>query len=710
VATIKIRVGVGLDANPASVFAPIPVAAKKAADKVEAEGQRQAKAQEKAAAQAAKAQEKAAATATKANEKAAAAAVKAQEKAAQAAVKAAAKIAAEANRAALAQERAAERGAKREAAAHERSIKHVAAMRDRYFREQQRQEEKAGRDAARAATREAAGRRGYSQMSSTAKSMLGAGARFAGSLARGAGVDLDMGSVLGRVVSMERKATDLANSALGTGVAGNEKRVNAGDLSKQARDIGATMGFDPERVLDGLQKFVGKTGDLKTGRDMLAGMAKLASATGSDLDDIVDAAGDVSNALGDVPNKGKVVESVMRAIAGQGKVGAVEMKDLATQMAKLGAAAGAFGGDKAAAIEKMGILAQLARATGGAASAGQATTAVGRFVTQLQTPARIKEFLAAGMKKEDIYDAKGGLRDPFEIIKRAIKATGADPLKMHQLFASSVGAKPVDALTKVYRDAGGGKAGMSAIDAEVERLAKSAMTEASISEAHAERMKTSAAKVEQFNAKLTEIGAGAAEKLLPALEKLGPYALKVADAFVSLVGAFSSSPLEAGLAAAAGGALALATGSGAAGAALAGVTIAGMKFIDFITGETSKGDTEHVNASMRAEELDTILRGVEKTGKFQSQEDYKTALKDQADLQNRVGVASKESFGDVAMKLATPSGDTLGIGKYIDAAVNAISGSGPGLSQLEQRDRDRSEGDKLAAQYTALTARLNSVP
>jgi TP901 family phage tail tape measure protein len=484
VATIKIRVGVGLDANPASVFASIPAAAKKATDKVNGEfsasGKKVASVYRTSATEAERAAEKGAA--------------------------------------------AAEKGAKKEAAAYERALKHVSAMRDRYFREQQRREEK------QAAAQSRVNAVNASYATRFAASGLRAGGRFAMDIARGAGVNLDLGSIIGKSVAMERRAVDLANASIGTGVAGNESRVNAGDLSKQARDIGATMGFDPERVLEGLQKFVGKTGDLKTGRDTLASMAKLASATGSELEDIVDAAGDVSNAIGEVPNKGKVVESVMRAIAGQGKVGAVEMKDLATQMAKLGAAAGAFGGDKAAAIEKMGILAQMARATGGAASASQATTAVGRFVTQLQTPARIKEFLAAGVKKEDIYDAKGGLRDPFEIIKRSIAATGADPLKMHKLFASSVGAKPVDALTKVYRDAGGGKAGMSAIDAEVARLAKSAMTDAAVNEAHAERMKTSAAKVEQFNAKLTEIGARAAEGLLPALEKAGPDLLRLADA------------------------------------------------------------------------------------------------------------------------------------------------------------------------------------
>lgn len=505
---IKIQVGVGLAANPAAAFVPAVSAAKAATTKINAEFDNVGK----------KAQS---VYRTNARE--------------------------------------AERSAQQIARAHERALANVAKIRDRYFAQEQRQQEQLERKAvaqyrrytelenqrAREATK--AGQEMAANAGRYAMSGLRTAGRFAMEIARGAGVNLDIGSLVGKSVSMEKRAVDLANASIGTGVAGNEKRVSSQTLVGEARGIGQQMGFDPEAVLEGLQKYVAKTGDLASGRASLPGLAKLASATGSDLSDVVDAAGDVANALGDIPNKGKAVESVMRAIAGQGKVGAVEMKDLAVQMAKLGAAAGAFEGDKAKAVESMGILAQLARATGGAASASQATTSVARFVSTLQTPARLKEFLkpGTGIKKEDIYGPGGGLRDPFEIIKRTIAATGADPLKLHAMFASTVGNKPVDALAKVYRDAGGGQKGMAAIDAEVKRLGAAAMTDAAINEAHAERMKTSAAKIEQFNAKMVEVGGTIAEAALPALEQFAPRLISAGEGLSKFVGWATQNPGQA---------------------------------------------------------------------------------------------------------------------------------------------------------------------
>jgi hypothetical protein len=73
------------------------------------------------------------------------------------------------------------------------------------------------------------------------------------------------------------------------------------------------------------------------------------------------------------------------------------------------------------------------------------------------------------------------------------------------------------------------------------------MTKAAIDDAHAERMKTSAAKVEQFNAKLTEIGAAVAGKVLPQMEKWSPAILNAVDALGSLVSFAAENPIKAGV-------------------------------------------------------------------------------------------------------------------------------------------------------------------
>jgi len=144
----------------------------------------------------------------------------------------------------------------------------------------------------------------------------------------------------------------------------------------QALQVGGETGTDANAALEGLSKFVGKTGDLKLGRELMKDLAVYAKATGTELDDMTDAAADVATALPEAADKNKQVLAVMRAIAGQGKLGAVEVKDLASQMAKLAANAGQFEGSAADNIITLGAMAQESRQRGGSASASQATQSV----------------------------------------------------------------------------------------------------------------------------------------------------------------------------------------------------------------------------------------------------------------------------------------------------------------------------------------------
>ncbi len=214
-----------------------------------------------------------------------------------------------------------------------------------------------------------------------AKKAASAALGIARDLAKAAGVDLDVGTIAKKNYDLESQATSVANSGLIAGDRRNNTRVSGSALMSQALDVGAKTGTDANVLMDGLEKFTGKTGDLKTGRDIMETMAIYSKATGSSMEDFMDAAGDVSNQLGDVENKGKAVSDLMRAFAGQGKLGAVEIKNLAVQMAKIGAASIRFEGGKAGAITQMGVLAQMARAKGGAFSAANAATSVGAFAT-----------------------------------------------------------------------------------------------------------------------------------------------------------------------------------------------------------------------------------------------------------------------------------------------------------------------------------------
>lgn len=290
-------------------------------------------------------------------------------------------------------------------------------------------------------------------------------------------------------------------------------------------------GLDVDTAAEGLQKFVGKTGNLDLGVKLLDKLSVVARATGSSLSDVADAAGDVFNA--DTTQSADNIVDAMRIFVGQGKLGAVEMRDLASQMAKLGAGAMNFGGDRRENLATMGALAQAARAGGGAASADEAATSAQRFGSDVAEGAH--KFAALGIK---VKDGKV-LRGPQAIIKDTLKATGGDVTQLGKLFGER-SVRAVAGFADIYRKAGGGDKGLAAVDKEFEKFKKAAQTEAQEKEAFTRRMQEDDAKIGQAMQQLhVAIGTHLVPKLselipkltamIPAFERLLQGAIKLAE-------------------------------------------------------------------------------------------------------------------------------------------------------------------------------------
>jgi hypothetical protein len=492
----------------------------------------------------------------------------------------------------------------------EAAERHVARIRDRHFLEQQRQGERAERTAARAATRDAAATRkenvgriravGGGSIETLGK--IGRGALgVAGSVARGAGVQTDLASFVGQAVELETRAGELSAAAYDE-KRDKGKRIDPRTLVRLGRDVGQEAAFDPAKVLEGLQAFVGKTGDLATGQAALPGLAKLARATGTSLEAMVGSAGEAAKALGDVgpgkefetaEEKGRALVNVLRLIAGQGKVGAVEMKDLAQYGGRLAAASQAFGGDAAKNLGDMGALAQLSVARGGAASAAEAAVAVAGFANTLKTPARAKEFAAHGVEIQN--QKEGGFRSVRDILKDAsagaIGRGGLDQgsLEFKKMFANVKGAQAADPAFQAYSKAfrqnlevtkdktKADEAGKKAIDELFDNFGK-AISATEEKDSFDRSMKTSAAQVQLFNNKLGEIGGKIAERVLPELSKLQPTIIALAQGFATMVSFAAENPIKAG---------AIALGASIAKAAVGNVITSGVEKL--IAGAASKG-------------------------------------------------------------------------------------------------------------------------
>ena len=371
--------------------------------------------------------------------------------------------------------------------------------------------------------------------------MLSYAGRMAGDIVRGTGIDMSVGTMMQNHVAGQKLATDIANAGYMPGTAGpNGRRVSAADINASVAGAADATALSRGSAREGLQAFVGKTGDLATGRELLPELGKLARATGTDFGDMIDAAGDVANAFGDVPDKGKRVVSVMQAMAGQGKLGAVEIRNLATQMAKLGAASGQFAGTPEQSMTMMGALAQETRQRGGAASATQAATSVMSFMNQFSKGARIAQWKAQGINP---FDKSGKIASPDELIMAALKRTGGDSVKMGKLVSDAGARRVTRGFETIYRSTEGTQEQkLAAVAAEFDRLKKAAMGAGEIHESFAASMQTAEAKAQQFQNRLQDMVGTMAERVLPALEKLGPAIESVFGAFTSVTAWLAQNP------------------------------------------------------------------------------------------------------------------------------------------------------------------------
>jgi hypothetical protein len=367
------------------------------------------------------------------------------------------------------------------------------------------------------------------------------GASVVGDLARATGVRTDLGSILAANADLETKAVNLSNSGYMAGDPRNGKRLSTEEIQNFAFEKGNATGYAANDVVDALSTFVSKTGDLKGGMDSFEKMAQLARATGSDITDMADAMGDVSNTLGNIPDKAKVLDSVMRQVAGQGKLGAVEIRDLATQMAKVAAAAGQIEGDGAKNIGLMGAFAQESRQRGGSASATQAATSVGAMLANFKQKTAVSEFKSRGI---NVYNENGQIRDPKTILLEALKKAGNDPLAMKAMYRTAQADRAVSGFTQVYRDAYAGTngtkeqktaAGIAAVEAEFDRLQKATLAQNEVMDSFQKSMGTGQAQANVFNNEMQKATLQMQKELTPALIALAPTVIRVTKGFADMM-------------------------------------------------------------------------------------------------------------------------------------------------------------------------------
>lgn len=299
------------------------------------------------------------------------------------------------------------------------------------------------------------------------------------------------------------RARQLANQA------GTPERFN--EILSGAQQI---QGFTGMEALNALGSWTDLTGDLKAGEGILKELGATALATSTNMDELAAAAGNafipLNDSIPDADERMKALKTTIRAMAGMGAVGAVEIKDLASEMAGLAAQATKFEGGAEQVMRQSVAMAQTARQRGGASSAAEAVTSVARFGSDVLT--KQSDLRAMGV---EVFTDKSHtqLRSQKAIMADVLEKSGGDLGKIGEIFGER-SIRAVQGFSPLYTMAEKKKkgSGRAAVMAEFDRLEKATLSDDAVKERMASIMESPSM---QFKETMKQINAKLGTEMLP---------------------------------------------------------------------------------------------------------------------------------------------------------------------------------------------------
>lgn len=187
------------------------------------------------------------------------------------------------------------------------------------------------------------------------------------------------------------------------------------------------INVDSSEVLSAIEQIAAKTGDMAVAEENLKNIAMVLSATGASGDDVGSLFSNIFEKF-NIRDSQEMLETI-DALANQGKMGAFELRDLATQGERIISAYAAMGRTgKEAAIE-MGTMMQLGRK--GTGSTEQAATAFEALVRNLTDNRIIKKLRSIGVT---VKDSSGNFRAIPDIVQDIIVRTKGNTTKLGAIF------------------------------------------------------------------------------------------------------------------------------------------------------------------------------------------------------------------------------------------------------------------------------------
>lgn len=441
----------------------------------------------------------------------------------------------------LASEVSAERKAAREKV---RLDKWRQDMRNRHWQQEERNRRRAEAAEVRASQRALKERRRasgaiFGQAGSSVRNTTRAvGTMVGGTLAIGGGFMAS--ATVGQQMRETAAASQLANQA--------GRPEIKGQLLREAQSV---RGFTGEEALGGMSAFVEKTGNVDAARSLMGEMSKIAIATGTNLEDLGRTAGQAFTVLADQSGPQEAIKQtseLLKTLAQQGNMGAVEMSDLARDFGKLGAATRSFEGGAPELLRQMGAFAQIAVQRGGANNSAEAATAASRLAQDMvgEKRSKFEKILGKGALRSKTDKTK--LRDPLEIMLDVLNKTGGDIMKTGDLFGGE-SKKIFAGLSSAYSaaEARAPGSGEEAVRAEFKKFAGAKLSDKDLEQRFQSRMSDPDIQFKEvmrdFNAQVGSELLPVITRLIPEFAKLLPHVTTAARIFGKLVEELADSPL-----------------------------------------------------------------------------------------------------------------------------------------------------------------------
>lgn len=258
-----------------------------------------------------------------------------------------------------------------------------------------------------------------------ARGLGGAGLGLARRGLQGLGVAAAVGGV--GLISMADNAMVLEKSLTRYQIATNASDAQLAQFRTRLGEVTRASGVGRQELLDGAAAYVALTGDANGAAAGMELFAKVQNATGAQMADVATTAAAMRDNLAIDP---KDFEAGFSALVVQGKAGAVELRDLAAEMADLAPAMSGFKGGKGLrGLIETGAALQVVKK--GAGTASKAATNLAQLSNAMIRNS--KKFKAKGIR---IFDRKGEKRNFLAIIDDIRKKKLTEPQLINLLGSS----------------------------------------------------------------------------------------------------------------------------------------------------------------------------------------------------------------------------------------------------------------------------------